>query len=100
MWAETGAASSPLPSASPAEVAEVGLDGWEQNKPVVIVGRANAAGAFMTRFAPRAAVARMSATLLRPQGVRTPPSSKAPLGIALGLVAGGLLFQLARHRSE
>ena len=45
---------------------------------VVIVGRANTAGACLTRFAPRAAVARMSATLLRPQGVPTPRQSKHP----------------------
>ena len=55
-----------LPSASSAEVAEAGLDGWEQNRPIVIAGRANAVGAFMTRFVPRTAVARMSATPAAP----------------------------------
>ena len=86
-----------LPSASAADVAEAGLDAWERNAPSYIVGRANAAGAFGTRFAPRAVVARMSASFLRPLDAPR-PAGRRDVGIALGLLGLGVAWGLSRKR--
>ncbi len=90
-----------LPAASASDVAEAGLDAWERNAPSFIVGRANAAGAFGTRFAPRAVVARMSASFLRPLDAPKPRRTKAPLVITLGLLGLGLMLRGAlSHRPK
>ena len=64
-----------VPESTAAAVAEAGLDAWERGAPSVIVGRANAAGAFLTRFAPRVAVARAAAAFLRPEAAPAAPAA-------------------------
>ena len=89
-----------FPAGTAEEVAEAGLDGWERNASFVIVGRANYALTFLTRFAPRAAVAGLAAAVFRPGDTPRPGRPKAALGIALGLLAGAVVFRSFRRPSR
>jgi len=46
-----------------AEVVEIGLDGLDKNKAVVIAGLVNKVGAWSTRFAPRSTVRRIAGAI-------------------------------------
>jgi len=46
-----------------AEVVEIGLDGLDKNKAVVIAGLVNKIGAWSTRFAPRSTVRRIAGAI-------------------------------------
>jgi short-subunit dehydrogenase len=83
-----------VPASSAEDVARGGLDALDQDASYRVVGGMNYAGTLAIRAAPRAAVARVSASLFRPikekeSGVSYRRTLAAGLAIAAGVAAGG-----------
>lgn len=88
-----------MESLSPMTVAKAGLDALETGQLYVVVGAMNYVGTVMPRLFPRAAVARVAASLFRPSDVRVPSSKRprltsrnAALGAAILAGAAGVAY--------
>jgi hypothetical protein len=93
------------PMSSADEVARAGLNALDRNASFVVVGRANYAGALLTRLVPRSAIARTAEHLFRPLEPKNAAENKSaallPLvgaGAALALLTGALLVARRKGR--
>ena len=92
---------------SPVTVAKAGLDALETGQPYVVVGMMNYLSTLTSRFAPRGAVARIAAVLLRPldeSAARKKEAAITPRTAIIGatIVAGcvGVAYMLTASRRE
>ena len=86
-----------IPQARPEDVARAGLDALDRNASFVAPGAANYVGTLLPRLAPRAVIARISASLFRPESADDEKTSVVPVIVGTAL-AGVALLTYRRSR--